>query len=184
MSFHILSDSALIVPKDNPPNNQSPMNKKEIVHVCLILFKRLLENSQGDVPPNLSRIFITRGRYAYIEYKTDERLWNYTIGGDALVKCDKANKEEGLPFGVFTDCSDIDTIQPSLYSTWQFVNHRRYLSEPEYKGFENILGERLLPKIIKYHFYGWDKTSIKLRNYCEILLGILNQEKEVKAEGQ
>ena len=99
MSFHILSDSALIVPKDNPPNNQSPMNTKEIVHVCLILFKRLLENVQGHVPPNLSRIFITRGTYAYIEYKTDERLWNYTIGGDALVKCDKANKEEDCHLG-------------------------------------------------------------------------------------
>jgi hypothetical protein len=184
LSLHILSDSALLVPKDKPLNNKPKIDIRDIVRISLILFKRLVEDTQGGVPPNLSRIFITRGTYAYIEYRTDERLWNYTIGGDALVKCDKANKEEGLPFGVFTDCSDIDTIQPSLYSTWQFVNHRSYLSKDEYKGFEYILGERLLPKIVKHHFYGWDKTSIKLRNYCEILIGILNQEKEVKAESQ
>jgi hypothetical protein len=184
LSLHILSDSALLVPKAKPPYNQTPMNTGDIVRISLLLFYKLVENTQSGVPPNLSRIFITRGTYACVEYKTDERLWNYTIGGDALVKCVKADKEEGLPFGVFTDCSDIETIQPSPYSAWQFVNYRSYLSESEYKRFENILGERLLPKIIKCHFYGWDKTSIKLRNYCETLLGILNQEKEVKGEGQ
>jgi hypothetical protein len=184
LSLHILSDSALLVPRDKPLNNKSKIDIRDIVRISLILFRRLVEDTQGGVPPNLSRIFITRGTYAYIEYKTDERLWNYTIGGDALVKCVKADKEEGLPFGVFTDCSEIETIQSSPYSTWQFVDHRSYLLESEYKEFEYMLGERLLPKIIKYHFFGWDKNSIKLRNYCETLLGILTQEKEVKAEGQ
>lgn len=178
LSLHIMSDSALLVPKDKPLGNQSPMNTAEIVHLSLLLFYKLVENSQSGVPPNLSRIFVTRGTYAYIEYRNGEDFWNYTIGGDALVKCVKADNEEGLPFGVFTDCSDIKTTQPSPYSTWQFVNHRSYLSESECKGFEYILGERLLPEIVKNYFNGWDKTSIKLRNYCETLLGILSQQAE------
>jgi len=139
-----------------------------------------VENSQTGVSPNLSRIFITRGSYAYIEYQTDEQVWNYTIGGSALVKCDKANKEEKLPFGVFTDCFNIKTIWPSPFSTWQFVDHRSCLSESEYRGFEYLLGERLQPEIIKRYFSGWDKTSIKLRRYCEPLLGIFKKMGEIE----
>jgi hypothetical protein len=129
LSLHIMSDSALLVPKDRPLGNQSPISAEDIVHLSLILFYKLVERTQSGVPPNFSRIFVTRGTYAYIEYRNGKDFWNYMIGGDALVKCVKADNEEGLPFGVFTDCSDIKTIQPGLYSTWQFVNHRSYLSE-------------------------------------------------------
>lgn len=172
MSIHVLSDSALLVPNESPKNNKPPMNKEDIVKISLNLFKIMLERTQGGIPPNLSRIFITRGTYAYIEYSKDESLRNYTIGGNALVKCVEADKKEGLPFGVFTDCPDIKTIWPSHFSDWQFVDHRYYLSK-EYEGFEYFLKERLLPKNIKQHFYGWDKTSIKLCRYCETLLSIL-----------
>lgn len=175
MSIHVLSDSALLVPHNNPRNNKSPMNKEDIVKICLKLFESMVQRTQKIDSPNLSRILITRGTYFYIEYKNDERL-NYTIGGNALVKCVEADKKEGLPFGVFTDCSDIKTIWPSHFSDWQFVDHRSYLSESEYKGFEYLLGERLLPEIIKRYFHGWDKTSIKLRQYCETLLGIFKQD--------
>jgi hypothetical protein len=175
MSIHVLSDSALLVPHDNPKNNKPPMNKEDIVKLCLKLFESMVQRTQKIDSPNLSRILITRGTYFYIEYKNDERL-NYTIGGNALVKCVEADKKEGLPFGVFTDCSDIKTIWPSHFRDWQFVDHRSYLSESEYKGFEYLLGERLLPEFIKRYFHGWDKTSIKLRQYCETLLGIFKKD--------
>lgn len=182
MSIHVLSDSALLVPHNTPKNNKPPMNKEDIVKICLKLFGSMLQRTQQIGSPNLSRVLITRGTYAYIELKENEQLRNYTIGGNALVKCVEADKKEGLPFGVFTDCSDIKTIWPNHFSTWHFVDHRGYLSESEYKGFEYLLGERLLPEIIKRYFSGWDKTSIKLRRYCETLPNIIKRMDEIEAE--
>jgi hypothetical protein len=141
----------------------------------------MVQRTQKIGFPNLSRILVTRGTYAYIEFKGNERLRNYTIGGDALVKCVEADKKEGLPFGVFTDCFDIKTIFPSSFSDWQFVDHRSYLLKHEYEGFEYLLKQKLL-EFSKTHFSGWDKTSIKLRRYCETLPNILMKMEEIEAE--
>lgn len=163
LSIHILSDSALLVPA-------SKISLDEFVKLLLILFYRLIENTQS-VPANLSRIFITKGTYYYIEYLRDKRCINYTVGGNVLLKCLTADKEEGLPFGVFTDLPEVGTIRQSPFTKWQFVNYKQYLDKQDQKCY--LLSERLLPRIIKQHFGGWDKTSIKLRRYCETLISLL-----------
>jgi len=119
MSIHIMSDSAFLVPHNsikNIKNKKSIIDKVELVEICLKLFENMVERTQKLEYPNLSRILITRGSYYYIENKKGEHSF-YTIGGHALVKCVEADKREGLPFGVFTDCPDIEILFPTPLST-------------------------------------------------------------------
>ncbi|MEK7310106.1 MAG: hypothetical protein AAB038_04740 [Planctomycetota bacterium] len=167
VSIHILSDSALLVPDDS-----SQLSLDKLVQLSLILFYNLVENTQSG-PANLSRIFITKGTYYYIEYLKAGHRINYTVGGNVLLKCLSADKEEGLPFGVFTDLPEVEIIRKSPFTKWQFVNYKKYLDNDRHQLFNYILPERLLPNIIRQHFGGWDKTSVKLRRYCETLISLL-----------
>lgn len=113
-SFHILSDSIIIVPKSKPVNNKSTPTIgdffREVIFYC---FETLLEHN------NPSRIVITRGQYFSLGI-ADQNL-NILLGGEVFLKCNVADKIElkGKGAGIF---SDINEFTGKDDSKWHLID--------------------------------------------------------------
>ena len=113
-SFHILSDSIIIVPKSRPLNNKSTPTIgdffREIIFYC---FETLLAHN------NPSRVLITRGQYFSLGI-ADHNL-NILLGGEVFLKCNVADKVElkGRGAGIF---SDINEFTGRNDSKWHLID--------------------------------------------------------------
>lgn len=143
-SFHILSDTIIIVPKSKPRNNKNSPTIgdffKEIIFYC---FETLLEHN------NPCRILITRGQY--FSLGIDRQNLNILLGGNVFLKCNIADKIilKGKGAGIFSDINDFTGKNDSK---WHLI---------DIDIFKNCIANK--DKII----IGLDETRYKFKNRQE-----------------
>lgn len=117
-SFHILSDTIIIVPKSEPINNKEiPTIGDFFKNIIFKLYQKLLEHN------NPCKILITRGQYFSLTPHTSNPNYYLNIlpGGKAIIKCHNADKNElkGKGPGIF---SNLKEFTGKENSQWDLIN--------------------------------------------------------------
>ncbi|MFC1669987.1 hypothetical protein ACFL20_06300 [Spirochaetota bacterium] len=112
--IHVLSDSALIIPKSNSSDHHEIPSYGKFVSTMIKLFESLLK---GAIP---CRFIITKG--AYFSIGINDSNMNILPGGEVYLKCLRAdNILKGRGPGIYTDIEEIK-IKCISESKWDLID--------------------------------------------------------------
>jgi hypothetical protein len=159
-SVHILSDTAIIVPKSEPRASKKLPTYNQFISLIMKYYEKLITNG------NHCKFLVSRGMYFSVFDKN--RKFNILPGGKVISDCanaEKLNLKNKGP-GIF---SNLPYLNKSLSCKWDFIDFEKFNCK-----FENI--ENIIKSLNNL------QKNLKKKKNSDVKYMIDNLKKWVKAE--